>query len=106
MVAGHTKFSCDRMFGWISRLLKNMSLHNLSQISKMIKKKLKSHRSHDVKVLKAKNCLNFKKHFGMNIATVPHITLISSVHDKKRRTKNVKIEVKKKKHLIVGRISS
>ena len=74
MIAGHTKFSCDSMFGTIAPILQRNILKNLSNIANLITSKMINSGVYVGKVLKASKCLNYKDHFGIKCSTIKGIT--------------------------------
>ena len=96
MIAGHTKFSCDAMFGTIASILRRNCLKNLSDIVSLINRKMKSSRAYQAKLLKQSICFNFKEHYGMKCPTIKRIKKYHHFSFKKIGGGQVKIEVKEK----------
>ena len=91
MIAGHTKFSCDAMFGTLANLLKRIMLKNLSQIAKMINERSTVYKA---KVMKPNLCLDFKKGLADKAKKIKGITKFH--HFKiSNRNNDVVFEVKK-----------
>ena len=91
MIAGHTKFSCDTMFGAIAKWLRGNILMNLSQIAHIMNRnnsKIKK------KVMKRNIYLDFKKWFGQKATKVIGITKYHHFKFSKRNNKVI-LEVKR-----------
>ena len=92
MIAGHTKFSCDRMFGTVAKwLLRGNILKDLSQIEAVLNR---NNSNIKAKVMKQKICIDFKKGFGVKTPKVIGVTKYHHFKFSKRNNKVV-LEIKK-----------
>ena len=91
MIAGHTKFSCDTMFGTVAKWLRGNILMNLSQIMKIMNR---SNSNIEGKVMNHNLCLDFKKWLGNKATKVIGVTKYHHFKFSKKK-KKVILEVKK-----------
>ena len=62
MVVGHTKFSCDRMFGVISQILNNNRLIGLLKIISLINQKMRQSKSYNARMMTRSMCRKYKEY--------------------------------------------
>ena len=95
MVAGHTKFSCDRMFGVISQILKNNRLIGLLQIISLINQKMRQSKSYNARMMTRSMWRKYKEYSIQHVGSIVQITSYHHIRIKKENL-SVIIEAKQK----------